>query len=294
MTDQQNVYELIQKRDLWKSDISGELYQVGPKIPKHVWEEIGTKVSTNEKQPIMKVDPSKIITLRFDGNNFSNIIPRLKKAGFLEQGFSTTFAKIIQGATKKVMEKFNAISGFTQSDEITIIINKQVTDGATHTFSGRRDKLETLGASIISTHFVRELSKIKELPDNIDVLFDARMAVWDTLEDAFEVILWRAYDCSVNGVSTAVANFGALPNVRKDNTGAKLAWLVSNNKLPLDPHEAYGTLFVKIKKQLKAINRITNEEIDITRGIIDVVLGNVLINVKNKKITIVNEAFVIG
>jgi tRNA(His) 5'-end guanylyltransferase len=283
-TEIKTIYDFIKETPLWNT-VPQELYQQSVKISKKTWDELGDYISQVEKQPIMKVEPNKFITLRFDGNNFSRVLPKLKKAGFIEEGFSQTFATIMQNATKLVMTEFNAIYGFTQSDEITIIIPKCETEGATHIFSGRRDKLETIGACIISQYFTRELCKIKELPDNIRIIFDCRMAVWDTLEDSFQLVLWRSYDCSVNGVSTAVANYGAKKDIRNNNTGVKIKWLEENKKLPLNSHEAYGSFFKKTKKLIQTKNLISGEPVEVMRGCIEQIEGNVINNFREGKIT---------
>jgi tRNA(His) 5'-end guanylyltransferase len=280
ITDSIDIYDIITKSEDFSVDgITIEHYEFGPKIPKSIWEIIGTKVSNKEKEMKICVEPDKFITLRFDGNNFSKVIPKLKIAGFLEHGYSKTFATIMQGATQKVMKKFNAIYGFTQSDEITIIIPSTNKDG-THIFDGRRDKLISLGASCISTYFVSELSKINSIPDDIDILFDGRMAYWNTLRDAFELILWRAYDCSINGISTAVINYGADTTIKKSNTAIKLMWLMTQGRLPLDTHEVHGSFFAKTQIKKICVNPITGESVEVMRSVILNVNGNVLFNMK--------------
>lgn len=273
------IYDLIETTPIWNT-IPQDLYQQSNKISKKIWNTLGNTISQTEKQSVMCAEPEKYITLRFDGNNFSHTLPRLRKAGFIEDGFSQTFATLMQNATKEIMKEFHAIYGFTQSDEITIIIPKCVTIGATHNFAGRRDKLETLGASIISQYITRELCKIKEIPDNIRIIFDCRMAVWDTFRDAFQLILWRVYDCSVNGISTAVANFRAPKDICDRDTGVKLKWLEENNKLPLNNHEAYGSFYMKVKKVIETINQKTGEKGETTRGFIEQMEGNVINNFK--------------
>ena len=90
------------------------------------------------------------------------------------------------------------------------------------------------------------------------------------------LVLWRAADCGVNGVTDAVYK-SKIPGARKitggpalrlmfpapawpvvlvllrpsagQATGEKLQWLLENNLLPLAPHQAYGSLFVRSLRQ---------------------------------------------
>ena len=48
------------------------------------------------------------------------------------------------------------------------------------------------------------LSQLYEEVGDISPHFDCRIAAWDSWEEAKALLLWRAYDCTVNGVSDAV------------------------------------------------------------------------------------------
>jgi hypothetical protein len=53
------------------------------------------------------------------------------------------------------------------------------------------------------------------------------------------LLLWRSYDCSVNGVSDAVhQTAGKTKLIVAKGTWDKLRWLDENNKLPLPSHQA--------------------------------------------------------
>lgn len=150
------------------------------------------------------------------------------------------------------METFNEVLYvFTQSDEFTIIINK---------CNNEIDKIKLLteSSSKISSKFIKEVIKISSL-DKIDLLpniaFDARIGMYNTLHEAFELILWRAYDCSINGISQAVYFCGNPGSklVSLKNSNEKLKYLFENKLLPLSDHQAYGTLF---KKNHNGYNKI--------------------------------------
>jgi tRNA(His) 5'-end guanylyltransferase len=291
------IYSMIQAAPLWNETVSPN-YQHSPKIPKAVWTMIGDRVSKKEKMPVMNADPSQFITLRLDGHGFSRLVKKLRSLEIFPQGYSPEFADIMQKVLQGLMTEYNAAVGFTQSDEITIILPAMKSERAVHPYAGRRDKLETLSASYASQLFTRKLlnlgaSKGRPLPDQVTVLFDCRMAVDTTMASAFELIAWRAYDCSVNGVSTAVMNSKAPKQVREASTGEKLAWLVSSGVLPLPDHEAYGTLYVKTKVAVQSLNPMTQEPVEVQRGVVSHVPGAVLRNIKNGTLIVTDDAIIV-
>ena len=79
--------------------------------------------------------------------------------------------------------------------------------------SGRVTKLTTLAAGHLTSTWVLELANLchqKKASKSLDKLqelaphFDCRMAAFDSFEEARALLIWRAYDCSINGISDAV------------------------------------------------------------------------------------------
>ena len=76
-------------------------------------------------------------------------------------------------------------------------------------------------------------------------VFDCRLGSYDTADEAMGLVLWRAYDCGVNGVSDAVHHTGDLgKEVKRGGTLDKLRWMQQHSMLPMPSHQAYGTLFL--------------------------------------------------
>jgi len=307
MEDSKTIYDIIEyagiPTNLWINDAIQEIpfgqdntgYIMNPKIGRKIWNIVGDKVSSNEKCCPSNITGEKYITFRLDGKTFSGVTKRLKKLGVFSKGYSTEFATIMITVTKKLCDSFpRIIYAFTQSDEITLVMKcTTVIDGKyePHVHDGRRDKLLTLAAGLASQCFDREVVKLivsKGLPlDTINILpdmfFDCRMAQYDTLKDAFELVLWRAYDCSVNGVSSAVYMCGLdeCKKISRTPTDTKLLYLYQNKMLPLDSHQAYGTLFHNKKEPTEVLNQMTKEIEIKEKWHITQINGPVIINVKN-------------
>merc|ERR1719443_74292 len=142
------------------------------------------------------------------------------------------------------MDKLGAVVGYTQSDEMTILLPPRRLNIAhqpvEHPMQGRVLKLCSQVASEVTAIFnyrILELARHKGLSWGVRDLptFDARLGSFDSADEAMMLILWRAYDCSVNGVSDAVHHTGQLgQHIKVKHTAAKLQWLKDNGLLPLD------------------------------------------------------------
>lgn len=304
-----SIYEIIARSKYGENPFDG-LYIQNPIIGKEsCWSPLGTKLSNNEKVCMNIIEPNKYFTIRADGKSFSKVVPHLQRLGILESGYSTCFENIMKTVAQEVTLKYQRVLFvFTQSDEITILFDKVDQHESsnvvfTHEFSGRKDKLMTLVSSLITYVFNREVFKLcgrfvfakydiseaqfklNELLENLpDIIFDARVGTYDTLADAFELILWRAYDCSVNGVSQAI-HFGTFvehtkQELRKMNTYQKLEVLKEHGLLPLTNHQAYGTLLIKSFRPTEVTNKLTGETTTVNKRCYVEILGPVVHNFK--------------
>ena len=226
--------------------IPPSMYEHGPDISRATWAAIGKRLYETEMAPVMTAATTDVISLRLDGRGFTRQLKRLMQLGYFREGYSPEFTEIMRGVLKQVMTEYDAMCGYTHSDELTVLLPSQQFTGK-HPYGGRRDKLTSLTASFTSQYFTRRLIAARPaLPLDVQILFDCRMAVWPDVLAAFDVVSWRAWDCCSNGVSTAVRNAHASKEVCNGHTGDKLAWLAAAGKLPLADHEAYGTFFVNV------------------------------------------------
>lgn len=274
-------------------------YISNPCISKEIWSKLGDVVSAKEKNMI-NASGDKLITLRLDGNSFSGVVPALRKRNIFSAGYSLEFENAMIETTKALIDKLDGcvIYAFTQSDEITLILKPaSISNGVQqpHIYNGRHDKIITISAGKASIAFSKEIFKIilqknndttqalKILSELPDICFDCRMGVFDTIEEAFSLILWRAYDCGVNGLSSGVLMSG-VQGAKKINEKCgdeKIKWLQEQNLLPLKPHQAYGTFFCRYKKETEITNSQTGEKTTKMKWTTDIIPGPVIVNFKN-------------
>ena len=261
-------------------NIVPDLYWLAPYVVKQEWEKLGDKVKERETlgSSSHSIDGSKWISLRLDGSKFSSVVKMLRNKGIIEpQGFSYKFAKCMQDICLKLIEHFNASFGFTQSDEVIIFIPPSINkngDLQEHYRNGRVIKIASLAAGIASSKFMGSLTEFCIKSNNIELIFeinkilphfDCRLGYYNSWEEAKSLLLWRAYDCSVNGISDAVHQSNDGKKIVKENTFNKIKWLYENsyNKINislLPRHQAYGTLYRKTKRVIIQLNRNPKRE----------------------------------
>lgn len=260
------------------------LHYLPPYVPKFNWNQVGDLVSQIEKNPPAsgKVPGERWISLRLDGTCFSKVVRMLRKKGILEpQGFSARFADCMKNCCEALMAHFNAKIGYTQSDEMVVFIAPaSIVRGVQqqHERGGRVGKLTTLAASFVSVRFALQLAQLcQEFKVDLSELlaasphFDCRLGHYSCWEEAQALLMWRAYDSSVNGVSDAVHHSGiaGAKKVNKGNTKERLVWLKQQGRLPLPPHQACGTMLVKVKRLREGFNPRSNTVVHVLRGTIE-------------------------
>mmetsp|Transcript_56631 Transcript_56631/g.184212 ORF Transcript_56631/g.184212 Transcript_56631/m.184212 type:complete len:186 (+) Transcript_56631:518-1075(+) len=153
-----------------------------------------------------------------------------------------------------------------------------------HTYGGRVAKLISLSAGFVTSHFVLRLGQLcaasgagLEALAGLTPHFDCRLGHYESWDEARSLLLWRAYDCSVNGMSDAVYHTpGSGKLIQGKGKVEKLEWLWKYELLPLPGHQAYGTVLVKTKRMVEGFNPQTQEKVKTLRGVIELVDGPVL------------------
>jgi len=116
--------------------------------------------------------------------------------------------------------------------------------------------------------------------------FDCRIGCYNTQAEALSLILWRAYDCSINSVSDAVHHSRFPPSadpsiaprneVKRLGTSSKLRWLAHHGALPLPGHQRDGSFFIKCKREGEGFDPRTNKPVKCMRSVTEKMEGNVL------------------
>jgi tRNA(His) 5'-end guanylyltransferase len=118
--------------------------------------------------------------------------------------------------TKHLVESTNAIVGYTQSDEISLILYTE--NPATQLFfDGRIQKLTSVVTSMATAFFNRELPKA--LPEKADkfAYFDCRVWNVPSTVEAVNTLVWRELDATKNAISMAAQHYFSHKELQNKN-----------------------------------------------------------------------------
>lgn len=234
--------ELQQKRPQKHDQIHD--HELAPLIRKKWWTQLGRLLKAHEEYPHGLPDDAWI-SLRLDGCCWGTLMSRLKSSGVLNYGFREEIAETMVASCRAVMCEFGGVVGYTHSDEMTILVPP-----GPRLFDGRLSSWISLAASIATATCNRVLVNLAAkkglvLEDTIVAHFDCRAGIFPSAFEAESLLLWRASDCNVNSASDAIKFSDAPMEVRGLNTIQKLIYLQGRGGLPLQRHQAYGSLLVR-------------------------------------------------
>jgi len=161
----------------------------------------------------VRIDPALPFVMRLDGHSFSRFARGLKKP------YDYNFHQCFVNTTMELMKEFHADTGYTHSDEISLLFYPKLTkDGSTFRephFGGRVQKIITIASSICTMIFNNELktifSKVPEQyadkPSTYERMmssracFDCRIFQLPSEVEMFSYLYWRSQvDCKRNHV----------------------------------------------------------------------------------------------
>jgi tRNA(His) 5'-end guanylyltransferase len=137
--------------------------------------------------------PTLPVIIRLDGNNFHNWTKGL------ERPFDKNLNELMTRVTMALVEETNAVIGYTQSDEITLILYSDDKKSSIYN-DGKKQKILSKLTGKCVTYF-NEFRKIY-LPNHDKIAnFDCRIYQAPSLHDACLQLLWRENDATKNSVS---------------------------------------------------------------------------------------------
>jgi len=259
-------------------------HELPARLPKARWEQIGKLIKAREEYSSQLPD-NRWVSLRLDGCGWGTLLGRLRDARVLATGFNDHVAEAMMASCRAVMSEFGGVLGYTHSDEISVLIppSQHARSGPRALLDGSVHEWVSIAASLASGEFNRRLMVIAaeqgmELDEAIVAHFDCRAGVFDSVDEAVAMVLWRAYDCHVNSASDAIKYSDAPLRVRRFNTIEKLGYLQSRGMLPLRRHQAYGSLLVERHLGGRRVFVIANDGVgDLPKHVLNLVrLGPLL------------------
>lgn len=180
-------------------------------------DEFGNRMKLYEKEfytpQLGYVNSNMPVFVRLDGKAFHNWI---KQPAFrFRKPFDIILSQAFQFATTKTCEEIGqVIMAYSQSDEVTFLLNGWQNPESQIYFGGKIQKIVSVMSSIFTAYFNKFLS----LDDNIRVaFFDAR--VWNVPEhEISNVFIWRQMDARRNSIQGLAQSLYSHKELNKKNS----------------------------------------------------------------------------
>jgi tRNA(His) 5'-end guanylyltransferase len=198
-------------------------------------------------------DPQTPIMVRLDGKGFSKFTKGLSRP------FDKRLSDLMIAVTIRLVEMSNARMGYTQSDEISLVLYEESPESQVY-FNGRMQKIVSVLASIATAHFNAGLpTAIPEKAGNL-AFFDCRCWSVPDKEEAANAFLWRELDASKNSISMAARTVYSHKEMHS-KSGRELVEMMREKCIEWEEYPDFfkrGTFVQRKKENVK----FTAEEVD--------------------------------
>lgn len=212
---------------------------------KYTKDSLGDRMKTYEAIETSRTLMPRLPTIvRIDGKNFHSYTK-----GFMKP-LDTRIKEAMLQTTKHLVEETNAVIGYTQSDEITLILP----DDRPILFDGRIFKLVSYLASFATMVF----NRVMQWDDKKCATFDCRVFQVPSREEAVNHLIWRELDAvrnSVQGLAQKHFSHKQLQNLNTD----QLKNLLSGKNIEWKNESVYFKRGLYVKKSLIQ-RKFTKEE----------------------------------
>lgn len=225
---------------------------------------LGDRMKEYEKEFEQYVDNTKWLVVRLDMRAGHTFCKKLQKP------FDDRYTEAMISTTIELVRSFNAYTGYTQSDEITLVFPPS----EEMLFSGRAQKIATILASTASVRFATAFEQwCRALPELDDgkrcmaldriAAFDARVMSLPTKEEVFNNIMWRARDCVRNSIATCAQTHFSTWFIHGKNGDEMRKMLKETDGVPswesMRGANKYGTTVKKTLIPIKGVNPQTGK-----------------------------------
>jgi tRNA(His) guanylyltransferase len=193
------------------------------------------------------------VIVRLDGKNFSKFTSGLKKP------FDVDFSTVMINVLNKLVEEYNCIVGYTQSDEITLIFEEN-NEEKELIYGNRKHKFLSLISSKTTALFNWYKDKYLLNKQNQLAIFDCRCFQVPNRMEAINNLIWREQDALRNSIISIARMHYSHTQLHKKNQKNMIDMILNKND-HVDNYPYYLRRGTYIKKY-KIIKKLTNDEID--------------------------------
>lgn len=193
------------------------------------------------------------ICIRLDGRAFHSFTQGLNRP------YDDRLSTIMRLVMRACAEETNAVLGYTQSDEISLVLYSS--DAASQLyFDGRFQKIISMLAGVAAFEFNRQLPEWLPNKAHTRALFDCRAWTVPSLDEAANAILWRELDAVKNSISMLAEHYFSTKQLHGLGQTDRLAMLRAKNV----EWEDYPTLFKRGQyvRRVTKRTKFTTDELD--------------------------------
>lgn len=192
---------------------------------------LGQRMKGYEQVSKFMLTPKIPIVIRLDGKAFHTFTKPFKRP------FDERLIKSMQDTTEFLVNNIqNCIMGYTQSDEITLVLLDMLSEDTETWFNGGLQKIASVSASMCTAYFNNVLKH-----DRL-AFFDSRV-FQIPLEDLPNNIVWRMKDCYKNAITSVAHCHYSQKQLHGVSTKDRLELI--KDKYLFKDEELFGTLFYK-------------------------------------------------
>lgn len=213
---------------------------------------LNEKMKDAEKRFRTHLPKKTYSVIRVDGKGFS------KYTKSLVRPFDPKFTEDMQKTALYLCENIDgAVLGYTQSDEISIIVSDLTGANTQQWFGGQIQKIVSVSAAFATSKFNRLRPEEERL-----AVFDARTHVLDGAEGVLEYLQWRQTDAIKNSVSMLASHYFSHRQLQSVSSRDKKTMLEDAHGViwqDLDPTVRQGTL-IRRERSEETITFFHNKE----------------------------------
>lgn len=213
------------------------------------------------------------LCIRLDGICFSKLTKKLSRP------VSEEMHSVMCDITKALVKRSGAVIGYTQSDEISLILYTPK-QGSQLYFNGKYQKLCSSLASLAGGLFERYKNRIPNLTMTEDpATFDCRAWEVPNIVEAINTLVWRELDCTKNSVSMLSRCFFSHKQLDHKGRADMMDMLHSKgiNWARYSPAFKRGSYIVRVRRRLSindVLNKLQNVDSDTRAKISQEILKN--------------------
>lgn len=159
---------------------------------------LGDRMKSYEDVYNYKLLPRAPIVARLDGKGFHNFTKHLKLDKPFDKKLLSWMSETMTAVASNIQ---GCVIGYTQSDEITLIIRTDQSDETTPWFDNRVQKINSILPSMVTATFMHCMLDTFDKPPVAN--FDCRIGTLPNMTEVVNNLIWRQQDCVKNSISSA-------------------------------------------------------------------------------------------